>query len=83
MNDVIIEQSQNEIATLIKQRRSELKISQRSLAKMAGTTQTAISNIEMCATNPTHKTLVQIASVLGMELKLQLKDRINEKRNYY
>lgn len=62
---------QDRLALIIKARRLELKLSQRNLAELANTTQTAICNIEMCASNPTYKTVFNVASALGLEVQFK------------
>ncbi len=56
------------------QRRNELKISQRELARRIGTRQPAISRLEAGDYNARIDTLVKVADALGLRFELQPKD---------
>ena len=62
-----------DIAKEIKQRRKVLNITQEQLADMAEVGLRTLKNIESGKGNPTILLLNKLASVLGMELKLEVK----------
>ena len=55
---------------LIAQRRRHLRLSQRSLARRAGTTQAAVSRIERGLTQPTWETVRSLMVAMGYEPEL-------------
>lgn len=57
----------------IKNRRKELKITQPHLAELAGVSINTLYKIETGQANPSLEVLNKIASVLGMEIKLEVK----------
>lgn len=57
--------------TLIRERRQELGLSQRALARRAGTTQAAVSLIERGLTSPTWETVRAMLLALGCEPDLR------------
>jgi len=57
----------------IKDRRETLCISQENLAELAGVGLRTLKHFESGKGNPTLKTLEKISAVLGMELKLTIK----------
>jgi transcriptional regulator with XRE-family HTH domain len=57
----------------IKNRRETLCISQENLAELAGVGLRTLKHFESGKGNPTLKTLEKIADVLGMEIKLVIK----------
>ena len=57
----------------IKNRRKELKITQPHLAELAGVSTNTLYKIETGQANPSLEVLNKIASVLGMEIKLEVK----------
>lgn len=61
------------------QRRNELHLSQRELARMIGTRQPAISRLEAGDYNARLETLVKVAEALGLEFSL--KPRKDERRS--
>ena len=61
---------QSLIAAAITMKRHELKMSQKELANTMGVSQTSVSKWESGETNFTLKTLVQIASALGLEMNV-------------
>lgn len=65
-----------DIASIIKNRRSELRISQQDLAEMAGISLATIKDIERGAGNPSLKTLMQIGEVLGLEISMNLRKTV-------
>ncbi len=56
--------------TIIKEHRNRLALSQRGLARRAGTTQAAVSRIERGLTTPTWATLRALLLAMGMEPEL-------------
>lgn len=62
-----------QIGESIKNRRKELGITQPHLAELAGVSTNSLYKIERGQANPTLETLLQLAEVLGMEFKLQVK----------
>ena len=62
-----------EIGAALKQRREFLSLRQEDLAEMSGITSRTIHQIETGTGNPSTKTLEKLATVLGMELILQVK----------
>ena len=56
---------------LIRQRRRDLGLSQRSLARRAGTTQAAVSRIERGLTTPTWETVRALLLAMGYEAELE------------
>jgi len=62
-----------EIGQTIKERRKNLKITQPNLAEMAGISLNTLYKIERGKANPTINVLNKLASVLGLELKLEVK----------
>jgi transcriptional regulator with XRE-family HTH domain len=60
------------IGPLIRDARRRSRISQRSLARRAGTSQAAISRIERGLEQPTVERLEQILAGLGWKLRLEL-----------
>jgi hypothetical protein len=58
---------------LIRQQREKLRLSQRALARRAGTTQAAVSRIERGMTTPTWSTLSALLLAMGYEPDLQLR----------
>ena len=61
------------IAAEITMKRHELGMSQAKLAGLMGVSQTLVSKWESGETNFTLKTLVQIASILGIEMEMPFK----------
>jgi transcriptional regulator with XRE-family HTH domain len=61
------------IGTIIQQRRKQLAITQRHLAELAAVNINTIYKIERNEANPTLSVLNQVATVLGMELKMTVK----------
>jgi len=58
----------------IRKRRKELRLSQSYVADLAGISPNTISKIERGEANPTVDVLQKIANVLGMVLKLGIRD---------
>lgn len=64
---------QYKLIETIKERRETLKVSQETLAELAGVGLRTLKHFESGKGNPTINTLQKIADVLGMELKLEVK----------
>ncbi len=65
-----------DIAKDIKERRSQLGISQQDLAEISEVSLATIKGIERGKGNPSLTTLEKIADVLGMEVVLQIKQMV-------
>jgi y4mF family transcriptional regulator len=63
----------NEIGKIILERRNALSLNQQDLAEMANVTIKTIYAIENNKGNPTIEVLKKILSVLGLEMKVQIK----------
>ena len=64
------------LGKVIKERRKSLGITQSQLAELSETSVNTIYMLERGRTNPTLEVLTKIAEVLGMELKLEVKNKI-------
>jgi transcriptional regulator with XRE-family HTH domain len=62
-----------EIIQTIKQRRAELEVTQELLAELSGVGLRTLKGLEAGKGNPTLDTLLKITEVLGLELKLEVK----------
>lgn len=62
-----------QIAEIIKERRSILRLTQPDLASMAGVALRTLKAIEVGKGNPSLETLQKIAEVLGMEVRLEVR----------
>lgn len=65
------------IAERVAERRKAWGISQRELAELCGTTQSAIARVERGARPPRIDTLARIAAALDCELMIELRPRTN------
>lgn len=65
-----------DIAKDIKERRSQLGISQQDLAEISEVSLATIKDIERGKGNPSLNTLEKIADVLGMKIVLQIKQMV-------
>ena len=63
----------NSLAMAVVSRRSALKMSQRSLAKLVGISTRDICHIEQAKSNPTLSTQVKLLSSLGLTIQIQEK----------
>jgi len=63
----------SELGEQIKNRRKVLRITQPDLAEMAGISINTLYKIERGQANPTVQILNKIADILGMEIKLEVK----------
>jgi DNA-binding XRE family transcriptional regulator len=64
-----------QIADDVATRRAEQKLSQRELAALTGTTQSAIARLERGGRPPRIDTLLRIAEALDCDLRVELKPR--------
>lgn len=62
-----------EIGNYIKERRKVLRIIQPDLAEMAGISVNTLYKIERGQANPSIQVLTKVADILGMEIKLEVK----------
>lgn len=65
------------IAERVAERRRAWGVSQRELAELCGTTQSAIARVERGARPPRIDTLARIAAALDCELAIELRPRTN------
>jgi len=65
----------SQIADRVSERRTELGLSQRELAQLVGTTQSAIARLERGGRPPRIDTLLKIADALECELVVELRPR--------
>lgn len=65
------------IAERVAERRKAWGVSQRELAELCGTTQSAIARVERGARPPRIDTLARIAAALDCELMIELRPRTN------
>ena len=64
----------NKLGQLLKNRRNELSINQIDLSEISGVALHTISDIESGKGNPTFTILSQILDVLGLDIKIKVKD---------
>ena len=64
-----------QIADQVAQQRQALKLSQRQLAELTGTTQSAIARLERGGRPPRIDTLLRIAEALDCQLVVELRSR--------
>ena len=62
------------IGKQIKERRATLRITQQDLSEMAGISPNTLYKIERGQANPSLSVLTKVAEVLGMDLKLEVKN---------
>jgi transcriptional regulator with XRE-family HTH domain len=67
----------NEIGNKIKLRRKALKITQSDLSQLANISMNTLYKIERGQTNPTIDIIEKIITVLGLEMKLSIKEKSN------
>ena len=65
----------NQIGTIIRARRKELRVTQLHLAELAGVNVNTIYNLEQGEGNLTLNVLSKILDVLGLEIKLVVKNK--------
>ena len=63
-----------ELIKSIKERREELQVTQETLAELSGVGLRTLKQFESGKGNPTLLTLSKLADVLGMEVRLQVKN---------
>jgi len=63
-------------ATLLRQARTHAGLSQRALARRAGTAQSVIARIEKGQTSPTWETLERLLAAANVDLSAQLESRV-------
>ncbi len=68
-------QARRELGMFVLEKRMDLGLSQRELAKRVGTSQNQVYLIENGETNPTLDTLQRLADVLGFPLVIRPRDR--------
>lgn len=64
---------QEHLLKRLKERREELGVTQEQLAELAGVGLRTVKEIDAGKGNPTVSTLLKLADVLGMDLKLDVK----------
>ncbi len=67
----------DEIIKVVKKRREMLQVTQETLAELSGVGLRTLKQFESGKGNPTLRTLQKLADVLGMEVCLQLKKKVN------
>lgn len=65
----------NQIGTIVRARRKELRVTQLHLAELAGVNVNTIYNLEQGEGNLTLNVLSKILDVLGLEIKLVVKSK--------
>ena len=63
----------SELTTTLKNRRIQLGINQTDLSELSGVALRTIKLVESGKNNPTLDTVIKIADVLGMEVKIKIK----------
>ena len=63
-----------DIGEFVAKRRKSLRVNQRELASLCGVSEHALCNLERGIGNPTLKLVFSVATALGLELKLDVKD---------
>ena len=62
-----------EIGLLLRDRRKQLALDQRNLARLSGVSMHSLSDIEAGKGNPTFERLSRIAEVLGLEINVKVR----------
>ena len=75
MADIRDDEFYGRIAAQVVARRTELLLSQRELAELCGTTQSAIARFESGTRPPKLDTLIRIAEALDCELDVEFRPR--------
>ena len=65
-----------EIGKIVQQRRAVLQMKQEDLAELSGITEKTIYLLENGKGNPSYSTLLNILTVLGMEMNVQVKKTV-------
>ncbi len=63
----------SDLALVVRTRRRSLRLDQRGLAEIAGMSVHALSDLESGKGNPTLTTLTRLATALGLELDLRVR----------
>lgn len=66
--------NKKKLSQLLKNRRNELGINQIDLSEISGVALHTISDIESGKGNPTFSVLIRILDVLGLDIKIKVKD---------
>ncbi len=69
-----VRMDKKKLGQLLKSRRNELGINQIDLSEISGVALHTISDIESGKGNPTFAILIQILDVLGLDIKIKVKD---------
>lgn len=77
MKDIRDDEFYAQIAAQVSARRRELSLSQRELAELCGTTQSAIARFESATRPPKLDTLIRIAEALDCALEVTFRHRTN------
>ena len=64
-------------AVLLKEARARAGLSQRALARRAGTSQSVVARIELGVTDPSSRTLASLLGAAGFELRVRLEPLVN------
>ncbi len=67
-----------EIIKTIKERRDALQVTQETLAQLSGVGSRTLKQFESGKGNPTLQTVQKLADVLGLELGLNVKQKMNK-----
>jgi len=73
LNQKCIKMHQNKLISTLKERRETLRLTQETLAEMAGVNVRTLKQFERGKGNPTLETLQKLADIVGMELVFQVK----------
>jgi len=68
------------IISTIKERRENLKVNQEDLAKLSGVGLRTLKQFESGKGNPTLQTIQKITNVLGLEVCLKVKKKIEDEK---
>lgn len=68
-----------ELGKVLRARRKSLSITQPTLSDLSGVNLNTIVHLERGQGNPTFETLEKVASVLGLELRLEIKSGTSNK----
>lgn len=73
LNQKCIKMHQDKLVSTLKDRRDNLRLTQETLAEMAGVNLRTLKEFERGKGNPTLDTLQKLADVVGLELVFQIK----------
>jgi y4mF family transcriptional regulator len=74
LQKIHIKMGKNQVGTIVRARRKELGVTQLHLAELAGVNVNTIYNLEYGEGNLTLNVLSKVLNVLGLEIKLVVKD---------